>query len=102
MSRHMRALGKRTRCVRIADMRPLDTSYPAYVTQIEIYRRMQPEERLALALEMSDDVTAVLSDGVRMRHPDYDESAVQAAVSILRLGEDAFRKAFPGRALPVP
>ncbi len=81
-------------------MRPKDTSPESHRAQLDTYRRMGANARLALALSMSDDLRAVTEDGVRGRHPDYDERAVQTAVLQLSLGVSAFRAAFPER-MPV-
>lgn len=68
--------------------------------QMEIYRRMTPEQRVRLAVEMSEEVMEVAAEGIRSRHPDYDEGAVMWAVRRLRLGDDElFAKAWPGAPL---
>ena len=76
-------------------MRPRDTSRAAHRAQLEVYRRMDSTERLALALQLSDDLRAVLADGVRIRHPEYDAESVRSAVLRLSLGDKLFRTAFP-------
>jgi hypothetical protein len=75
---------------------PSDTSLEAIRIQHTIYRRMPPEKRLRLACQMSDSIRAVAADGVRARHPDYTERQVQLAVIRMTLGEELFRRVYPG------
>lgn len=37
--------------------------------------------------------------GIRSRHPDYSDSQIRLAEIRMRLGDDLFRAAFPGRPL---
>jgi hypothetical protein len=83
-------------------MRPADTTPEAHAVQIAIYRRIGPEGRLALALRMSDDVRAITRSGIRMRHPEYSEDQVDQALRRLLLGDELFRRAYPGQALIAP
>ena len=48
-----------------------DASMTALQRQRETFRRMTPEQRLAVAAEMSDEIRAVAEAGIRQRHPDY-------------------------------
>jgi hypothetical protein len=75
---------------------PADTTPEAWRVQLEIYRRMSPSKRLELALRMSDSMRAVVASGVRARHPEYDEEQIKHAVNRILLGDELFRKAFPG------
>ena len=47
----------------ILRMRPNDTTPDAHRIQIEIYRRMSADDRLALALRVSEDLQSVTADG---------------------------------------
>jgi hypothetical protein len=76
-------------------MHPLDTSTTALQRQRETFRRMTPEQRLAVAAEMSDEIQAVTESGIRHRHPDYSEDEVRAALVVILLGRD---QATRGRA----
>jgi len=76
-------------------MRPLDTSPDAEEVQIEVFRRMGPEKRLHSAALLSDTCRALLAEGVRRRHPDYDEEQVRLAVIRCLLPEDLFLRAYP-------
>jgi len=75
--------------------RPLDTSPEAERVQIEIFRKMTPERRLRVAAELRQLVRKSLAEGVRMRHPDYNEEQVHLAVTRLTLPEKLFLKVYP-------
>jgi hypothetical protein len=75
--------------------RPLDTSPEAERVQIEIFRQMTPERRLHAAAELTQLVRKLMTDGVRARHPNYDEEQVRLAVIRLILPEKLFFAAYP-------
>jgi hypothetical protein len=75
---------------------PADTLPEAARVQFEVYRRMQPHQRLELALQMSTTLRNVVASGVRHRHPGYTEEQVRLAVVRLTLGEELFARAYPG------
>jgi hypothetical protein len=77
---------------------PLDTSPEAHGVQLEVYRRMSPEARLRVGLELTELSRRLLRDGVCLRHPEYSEEQLRAAFLRLWLGDDLFRAAYP--ALP--
>jgi hypothetical protein len=72
-----------------------DTSTTALERQREAFRRMTPEQRVALAAEMSDEIRAVTEAGIRHRHPAYTDEEVRAALAAIVLGGD---EAARGRA----
>jgi hypothetical protein len=73
-------------------MRSLDTSPAALERQRETFRRMSPEQRLAVAAEMSDEIRAIAESGIRERHPDYSDDEIRAALVVILLGgENAIR-----------
>ncbi len=80
---------------------PADTSLEAARVQCEIYRRMAPEKRLHLAFQMTASARALAAAGVRVRHPEYSERQVKLAVIRLTLGEELFRKVYPGEDVAV-
>jgi hypothetical protein len=83
-------------------MHMLDTSAAALERQREAFRRMTPEQRLAAAAEMSDEIRAVAESGIRGRHPDWSDDEVREALVVILLGrEDAFR-ARAGRVSDAP
>lgn len=81
-------------------MRPRDTSQAAHDLQIKIYRSMKDEERAEMALRMSDDARQIAREGIRQRHPEYDDAEVQRALIALLHGAAVAAKIWPG--LPVP
>ena len=76
-------------------MRPLDTSLDAYRVQLEIFRKMSPEERLQRGSELSRFCRGLLADGVKHRHPNYTEDEVRLAVIRIELGNELFVKVYP-------
>lgn len=79
---------------------PADTTREAFMTQFGVYGRMTPVQRLQVAFKMSDFLRDIAAAGVRNRHPDYTEAQVRQAVIRQTLGDDLFRKAYPGADLP--
>ncbi|MBV9074688.1 MAG: hypothetical protein JOZ10_13735 [Acidobacteria bacterium] len=51
-----------------------DTSPEAAQVQNEIFRRMTPEQRVHLALEMSESMRKIARAGLRSRRPDLTEA----------------------------
>jgi hypothetical protein len=77
-------------------MTPFDTSPDAEKVQVDIFRRMGPEERLQSAAHLSETCRTLLAEGIRKRHPNYDEEQVRLAVIRCLLPEDLFLRAYPG------
>lgn len=42
--------------------------------QVEIYRRMTPKQRVAVALGMHDQARALMDAGIRASHPHWSEA----------------------------
>ena len=59
---------------------------------------MTPEQRLALAAEMSDEIRAVAESGIRHRHPAFSDDDVQAALAEILLGREEARRGRARRA----
>jgi hypothetical protein len=59
---------------------PRDTSWEAWSRVRAAYRRLAPEERLRIALELSEEVTAFAVAGIRDRHPEWTDSQVLEAL----------------------
>ena len=68
--------------------RPLDTSQAAHDRQFEAFRRLSPEERLGLAVAMSDEIRALAEAGIRSRHPELTELEVREALADVMLGPE--------------
>ena len=82
--------------------RPADTDPEAYEVQLAIYRKMSGGQRVALALELSDNVRAITRGAIQGRHPDYSVAEVSDALNRLLLGDALFVAAWPGRPLLSP
>ncbi len=77
-------------------MRFLDTSPDVERIQVDIFRRMEPEKRLQAAAWLSRNCRILLAEGIRKRHPEYDEKKVRLAVIRCLLPEALFLEAYPG------
>ena len=71
-------------------MQELDTSSEAKKVQIEILRKMKPEQRLRVSLELSKLSKKLLEEGIRSRHPEYSEQEMKLAVIKILLGNELF------------
>ena len=60
---------------------------------------MTPEQRLAVAAEMSDEIRAVAESGIRQRHPHYSDDDIRRALVVILLGRDGATR---GRARHIP
>ena len=49
---------------------------------------MTPEQRVAAAVEMSDEIRAVTEAGIRSRHPAYTDDEVRAELAMIVLGRE--------------
>lgn len=63
---------------------------------------MTPEERVALAAEMSDEIRSITEAGIRSRHPAYTDDEVRAELATIVLGREhgaclRARPVVPGR-----
>ncbi len=76
-------------------MRPLDTSEAADEVQLEIYRRMEPSERLQVGLDLTELSRNLLAEGIRLRHPEYGDEQVRLATIRAWLGAELFALAYP-------
>jgi hypothetical protein len=74
----------------------LDTSPDAAAVQLEAYRRMGPEGRLRVGLELTQLSRSLLAAGIRARHPEYGADDVHLALVRAWLGPALFRVAYPG------
>jgi hypothetical protein len=83
-------------------VRPLDTAPDIDRRQVEVYRGMTPARRVEIAVAMSEDAFTMAADGIRARHPDYDDAQVRWASFRLRHGDELFRAAWPQAPLLAP
>jgi hypothetical protein len=85
----------------LIEILPRDTTVKAARVQFDIFRNMQPQQRLELALKMSTSLRNVALAGVRNRHPEYTDPQVKLAYARLTLGEKLFRDVYPGLDIQV-
>ncbi|MEO0096991.1 MAG: hypothetical protein ABIK78_02715 [candidate division WOR-3 bacterium] len=69
----------------------LDTLSKMEKIQIEILKKMPPEKRLELSLELTKISLKLLEEGIRKRNPNYTEREVKQAIKKILLGEDTFK-----------
>jgi hypothetical protein len=79
---------------------PADTSPDAARVQMEVFRRMAPEARMRLALQMSASLRAIVAAGVRYRHPEFSAQQVKLAAIRICLGDELFRRVYPSSEVP--
>lgn len=79
---------------------PRDTHQDVWARQIEAFRAMRPQDRLQLALTMSDEVREIAIAGIRARHPDWTAKHVQEELEELTLGVELARTARRARSVP--
>ncbi len=70
--------------------------------QLRWLRELTPAARLELAVRMSNEMRELASAGISARHPEYSAAEVTFALLRLLLGDDLFRRAWPGASLLAP
>ena len=60
-------------------IQPRDTTPAARAVQAGRHHAMSPEERVRLAVQMSEDARLISLQGIADRHPELDERGVVAA-----------------------
>jgi hypothetical protein len=75
-----------------------DTSLEAERTQVELWRRMSPLEKLHTVSESTQAVLQLSLAGIRLRHPEAADEECRARLAILKLGRDLACRAFPEAA----
>ncbi len=63
---------------------------------------MRPQDRLRLALTMTDEINEIARAGVRRRHPEFTDTEVQEALEELLLGTELARTARRERLAAAP
>ena len=79
-----------------------DTSDDAIEIQLECFRRMTPQERIARMSSWSSQIKRMGFEAIRRRHPEYDELQVQSKFIELTYGEEiaeGFRSCFEGKTV---
>jgi len=73
---------------------PRDTTRDAFIRQTEILRGLGISGRAAMTFELSDGLRQIVKDGVRLRHPDWDEAHVKQEVLRIVLGDHLYNEVF--------
>jgi hypothetical protein len=71
---------------------PADTTLEGARKEFEILRKLEPEVRAAMALEMSNNLRDLVEAGVRYRHPDFDQEKVGQEVLRLMIGGELYEQ----------
>lgn len=69
-------------------VQPSDTTDEAREVQFAAYRALTPSERVAIALQISDDVRSLSRHGIRMRCPELDEQGAHHEFLRILYGAD--------------
>lgn len=73
-----------------------DADLDARRLMFEINDSRRPEDRHAVAIELSDVARSIAAEGIRSRHPAYTDAEVDLALKRLLVGDALFRAAWPG------
>jgi pimeloyl-CoA synthetase len=73
---------------------PRDTTRDAFIKQMEILRGLGTSGRAAMTFELSDNLRQIVKDGVRHRHPDWDEARVKEEFLRIVLGTRLYDEAY--------
>jgi len=74
------------------DYIPADTTQDAYRKQIEIIRKMLPEDRAMLASELTDRARQELIADIMEQHPEFTRQQVTREVIRRCYGEELYRE----------
>jgi hypothetical protein len=79
-----------------------DTTQEALEVQLECFRRMTPQERIAKMSSWSSQIKRMGFEAIRRRHPEYDDFQVQSKFIELTYGEqlaEGFRSCLEGKSV---
>ncbi len=78
---------------------PADTTPQAYKKQIEILRRMSPEQRALISFELSDNVRQNAIAGIKKQHPDFTNNQTRKELLRRIVGNELLRKIMAAKGL---
>jgi hypothetical protein len=81
---------------------PADTTEEVWRLQMAAISRRTGDERLTEWVELNRAVARMEADGIRQRHPDYDDHQVLLAAARLRYGDELVGNAWPNDPLCDP
>jgi hypothetical protein len=76
-------------------MKSIDTSREIEKIQVNILRKMEPEQRLKLVFQLFETEKKLLIEGIRSRHPEYTEKEIKLALKRIFLGDELFEIVYP-------
>jgi hypothetical protein len=83
-------------------MRSPDTHPAAHEAQLDAYRRMSAAQKANVVASLSGAVRQLAAEGIRRRHPEYDERDVQKALLALLYGADLVQRLWPKAKVLAP
>jgi hypothetical protein len=69
-----------------------DTTPDAHRKQIEILRKMSPEKRAIISLELSDNVRQIAIAGIKKQYPAFTDTQIKRELLRRCYGEELFQK----------
>ncbi|HEU4535066.1 MAG TPA: hypothetical protein VFS00_13155 [Polyangiaceae bacterium] len=63
---------------------------------------MSAAQKAEIVASLSGAVRQLAAEGIRQRHPEYDERDVRKALLSLLYGTDVVRRLWPGATVPAP
>jgi hypothetical protein len=79
----------------VAAVTARDTTPDAAAVQRAVFRRMTGDQRVRMAVQMSEDAREISRCGIRARHPGYTPVEVEQALRRLVLGDELVRRVWP-------
>jgi hypothetical protein len=71
---------------------PLDTTLDAHKKQVEILRKLSPQRKALMAIELTDNIREIAVEGIRSRHPEFSEKQVMRELLRMIVGDELFQK----------
>lgn len=85
--------------MRIMNYIPRDTTLEAHKKQMEILKKLSPEQRALISFELSDNVRQIAMEGIRRMHPEFTEAQVKRELLRRIAGEELFREIVAAKEL---
>ena len=78
---------------------PPDTTPDAHKKQIEILRKMTPEERALISFELSDNVRQNAIAGIKKQHPEFTDTQIRKELLRRIVDNELFCKIITAKGL---
>ena len=76
------------------DMRPRDTAPEAWKVQMDLIRKMSPEERLERCFELSAMVLDFAEAALRQKHPEASDREIFLRLAHRKLGAELYGRVY--------